>query len=111
ALGQLLAHDSWSRVRRAAANALGTRCRDAGPAAALRSAIGADRDVEVRRASLSALATCHARGVVTLFLALAGDRGQPVGVRTHAVQLLGGLGDRSATAAMATMLGRERERA
>jgi HEAT repeat protein len=111
ALARVLAHDDWARVRRAAANALGTRCRDAAPAASLRGAIRADPDVEVRRSALSALATCRARGVVALFLELAAERGQPVGVRSHAAHLLGGLGDHSATARMAAMLGRERERA
>jgi HEAT repeat protein len=111
ALADLLTRDSWSRVRRAAATALGTRCKEPGPADALRGAIRTDADVEVRRAALSALATCRARGVVRLFLELAADRGQPVGVRTHAVRLLGGLGDRSVTAPLSSALGRERERA
>ncbi len=111
ALAAVLARDGWARVRRAAATALGARCRDAGPAEALRGAIHADADVEVRRAALSALATCRARGVTRLFLEVAGDREQPVGVRTQAVRLLGGLGDRAATGALIAALGRERERA
>ena len=111
ALAELIRSDGWARVRRAAATALGTRCREAGPAQALRGAIRSDADLEVRRAALSALATCRARGVTRLFLEVAADRGQPVGVRTQAVQLLGGLRDRSATAPLAAALGRERERA
>ena len=111
ALARLLQSDRWARVRRTAATALGTRCKVVGPAGALRAAIQSDADVEVRRASLAALASCRARGVVRLFLEVAADREQPVAVRTQAVKLLGGLGDRSATAPLAAALGRERERA
>ena len=111
ALAGLLASDRWARVRRAAATALGTRCKETGPADALRAAIRTDADVEVRRDSLAALASCRARGVVRLFLEVGADRDQPVGVRTQAVKLLGGLGDRSVTGALTAALGRERERA
>ena len=111
ALAGVLAGDRWPRVRRAAASALGARCERAAPAKALRGAALGDDDVEVRRASLSALASCGAPGAAELFVQVMRDRAQPVAVRTHAVRMIGGMGDRRMVAGLIEDLGRERERA
>jgi HEAT repeat protein len=109
ALGSQLAGDSWARVRRAAAAALATACRRPAPAASLRQAALSDRDVQVRRAALSSLMTCGASGAVRFLLAVAGDRGAPVQLRTHALRLIGGSGDRSAAAPLAALATAELE--
>ena len=111
ALGRQLAGDRWTRVRLAAATALGSGCRRGGPAAGLRRAARSDADVQVRRAALSSLATCGAAGAVRFLLAVAGDRAAPVDVRTHALRLIGGAGDRDAVPALVALVTGEIERA
>ena len=111
ALGRRLAGDGWTRVRLAAATALGSACQRRGPAAGLRRAARRDRDVQVRRAALSSLASCGAAGAVRFLLTVAGDRAAPVEVRTHAFRLVGGSGDRSAVPALVAMVTGELERA
>jgi HEAT repeat protein len=111
ALAGQLAGDGWPRVRRAAAVALGSSCRRPGPAAGLRRAALTDRDVEVRRAALSSLASCGAAGAVRFFLSVAGDRGAPVPVRTLALRLIGGSRDRAAVRPLAELVSAELERA
>ncbi|HWM85310.1 MAG TPA: HEAT repeat domain-containing protein, partial [Kofleriaceae bacterium] len=111
ALGRQLAGDRWPRVRRAAAIALGTGCKRAQPAGGLRRAVLGDSDVQVRRAALSSLASCNADGAVRFFLTVAADRRAPVDVRTLALRLIGGSGDRSAARPLAELVTAELERA
>ena len=110
ALAQQLGADRWSRVRRAAAVALGSGCGRGAPDA-LRSAALRDADVEVRRASLSSLASCRAPGLVGFLLTVAGDRDAPVDVRTHAFRLIGDTRDRSAQPKLAELVRAELDRA
>lgn len=111
ALGRQLAGDRWTRVRLAAATALGSGCGRGGPATALRGAARRDGDVQVRRAALSSLVSCGAAGAVRFLLTVAGDRAAPVEVRTHAFRLVGGSGDRSAVPPLVAMVTAELERA
>ena len=111
ALTGQLAGDSWARVRRASAIALGTTCRRPAAAGALRRAALRDADVQVRRASLSSLVNCRAPGAIRFLLAIAADRRAPAELRTHAMRLIGGSGDRAAARPLAALASAELERA
>jgi hypothetical protein len=89
----MLGTDSWPEVRRRAALALGNRCDRPGPAAALGTAVGKDRDVGVRGDALVALVACRAPGVAELLAKTWDDGKAPIELRQQAVDLAVTLGD------------------
>jgi hypothetical protein len=92
-LDDTLRQDSWPKVRRAAAEARAAQCREAGPGVppsrveALRAALG-DRDVELQRRALSAIARCEGSGAVDVFIQLAENAEAKAGLRGQACALL-----------------------
>ncbi len=92
-LDDTLRQDSWPKVRRAAAEARAGQCREAGPGVppsrveALRAALG-DRDVELQRRALSAIARCEGSGAVDVFIQLAENAEAKAGLRGQACALL-----------------------
>jgi HEAT repeat protein len=88
-----LATDHWPEVRRRAAQVLGGRCTQAGPARALGDAVAKDSDVGVRGDALAALVECHAPGTAELLARLWDDGKAPIDLRQRAVDLSVELGD------------------
>ncbi len=104
--------DRWAIVRRAAAAGLGARCDRGAPRAALLAASKREtEDADVRRNALSGLVQCRAEGIGSLLIAIAAGRAQPFDVRTHALRLVGQLGDRAMAPALIEQFTALRKRA
>lgn len=92
-LDSTLLRDSWPKVRRAAAEARAGQCREASGGAApsrveaLRTAL-ADRDVELQRRALAAIARCEGAAAVDVFVQVAENTEAKAGLRGQACALL-----------------------
>lgn len=92
-LDAALLSDSWPGVRRAAAEARGGQCRDAGTGAPptkidpLRTAL-ADRDVELQRRALAAIARCEGAAAIDVFIQVAENAEAKAGLRGQSCALL-----------------------
>ncbi|MDB4969497.1 MAG: lyase domain protein repeat-containing protein, partial [Myxococcales bacterium] len=113
---ELLGHDGWPLVRRAAAEGLGASCKgDATVRAALVRAVsgdggghgkamtGADATEEVRRAALASLGRCGDVPLST-FAAVLAEKRQPPSVRELAAALVAKHGGAEAARALAAAL-------
>ncbi len=87
--------DSWPQVRTAAASSLSLRCKQAAVAQVLYAAVDTDKDIGVRRVSLSSLVRCRAPGVLDKLYKLARNKKQSIPLRVHAVGEIAALGDRT----------------
>lgn len=92
-LEDTLQHDTWPRVRRAAVEARAAQCREAGGGVpptrieALRAALS-DRDIEVQRRALGAIARCEDGMAVDVFVQVAENPEAKAGLRGQACALL-----------------------
>ena len=91
-LEDTLQHDTWPRVRRAAVEARAAQCREAGGGSAHphRSTAGraSDRDIEVQRRALGAIARCEDGMAVDVFVQVAENPEAKAGLRGRACALL-----------------------
>jgi HEAT repeat protein len=97
----LLASDRWPMVRRAAAEALGIRCRSG---AALARAVGAEPVADVAEAAIRALVGCRDPQAGPALLALLENRKRPPRLREVAAAGIATLGDRAAVPWLAATL-------
>ncbi|HEY3359778.1 MAG TPA: HEAT repeat domain-containing protein [Polyangia bacterium] len=102
ALSPLVAQDRWPMVRRAAAEALGVRCRGAGPA--LGRAVARDPVVDVAEAAVRGLVSCRDPEAAAVLLATVENGRRPPRLRETAAAGLAALGDRAATPRLASLL-------
>jgi hypothetical protein len=107
-----LGDDPWPRIRRESAAALARRCAQARPAAAaLDKAVDGDSDIEVRRASLTALVECRAPGIAARLFEVAGDSDRPALLRQRAITLIPMLEDRELAPRLIALFSTLRKRA